>query len=50
MRLDRVLYDDRLERIYSVFLIQVRETQVFVCARATLDRRIALDLKRVVGF
>eukprot|EP01046_Picozoa_sp_COSAG06_P066337 COSAG06_NODE_16690_length_986_cov_1.767756_2_plen_24_part_01 len=24
--------------MYSVFLIQVRETQVFVCARATLDR------------
>ena len=40
----------RLERTYSVFLIQVRETQVFVCARATLDWWIALDLKRVVGF
>ena len=40
----------RLEREYSVSLIQVRETQVFVCARATLDWRIALDLKRVVGF
>ena len=45
-----IYHHDRLERIYSVFLIQVRETQVFVCARATLDRRIALDLKRVVGF
>ena len=43
-------HENRLERTYSVFLIQVRETQVFVCARATLDRRIALDLKRVVGF
>ena len=31
-------------------LIQMRETQVFVCARTTLDWRIALDLKRVVGF
>eukprot|EP01046_Picozoa_sp_COSAG06_P006144 COSAG06_NODE_286_length_18312_cov_90.377752_3_plen_52_part_00 len=31
-------------------LIQVRETQVFVCARATLDRRIALGLERVEGF
>ena len=40
----------RLEREYSVSVAQVRETQVFVCARATLDRRIALDLKRVVGF
>eukprot|EP01046_Picozoa_sp_COSAG06_P010461 COSAG06_NODE_571_length_14101_cov_12.481682_20_plen_120_part_00 len=49
-RCRRVIDVVRLERTYSVFLIQVRETQVFVCARATLDRRIALDLEWVVGF
>ena len=34
-----------MSRTYSVFLVQDRETRVFVFARATLDRRIALGEK-----